>query len=111
MIAGLEADDGEWAQGELATLRSKSPLSCKVSLRLLAEGADRADFAAEMRAEYALAAKVAQTHDFVEGVRALLVDKDNSPKWEPAKPEAVSDAMLDDLFAPLPTDEEWTPVS
>ena len=110
VIAGLEADDGNWAQGELATLRSKSPLSCKVSLRLLAESADRTDFAAEMRAEYALAAKVAQTHDFIEGVRALLVDKDNTPKWEPARPEAVTDAMLDDLFEPLPADHEWTPL-
>ena len=50
-----------------ATLRSKSPLSCKVSLRLLAEGADRASFADEMRAEYALAGRVVRTHDFEKG--------------------------------------------
>ena len=109
ILAALEADDSEWAQTELATLRSKSPLSCKVSLRLLADGAARRDFAAEMKAEYALAANVVQTHDFVEGVRALLIDKDNDPKWEPPAAEAVTEAMLDGLFAPLPQGEDWTP--
>ena len=109
VIAALEADDGDWANTELATLKSKSPLSCKVSLRLLAEGADRADFADEMRAEYALASHVVQTQDFLEGVRALLIDKDNEPRWDPATPEQVTGEMLDRLFAPLPADEEWTP--
>ena len=67
-----------------ATLRTKSPLSCKVSLRLLAEGANRASFADEMRAEYALAGRVVRTHDFREGVRALLIDKDKRPAMGPA---------------------------
>jgi enoyl-CoA hydratase len=109
VIAALEADGGEWAQTELATLRTKSPLSCKVSLRLLADGAARSDFADEMMAEYALAVHVVRTHDFIEGVRALLIDKDNRPNWQPATPEAVTDAMIDELFAPLETSERWTP--
>ena len=109
VIAGLEADGGDWATTELATLRSKSPLSCKVSLRLLREGAERATFADEMRAEYALASRVVQTHDFIEGVRALLIDKDNAPNWQPAVPEAVLDDTVDQLFVPLPPGEEWTP--
>ena len=77
ILAALEADESDWAQTELATLRTKSPLSCKVSLRLMAEGAKRTSFADEMRAEYALAGRVVRTHDFREGVRALLIDKDN----------------------------------
>jgi len=105
----LETDGGDWAQSELATLKSKSPLSCKVSLRLLAEGAGRASFAEEMRAEYALAGRVVRTHDFREGVRALLIDKTGDPQWDPATPEDVSDEMLDVLFAPLPESEAWTP--
>ena len=109
VIAALEADGGEWALTELATIRAKSPLSCKVSLRLLAEGADRSDFADEMIAEYALATHVVRTHDFIEGVRALLIDKDNRPDWQPATPEAVTGAMLDELFAPLGASERWTP--
>jgi enoyl-CoA hydratase len=109
VLAALEAEDSDWAQSELATLRTKSPLSCKVSLRLLADGAHRASFADEMTAEYALAGRVVRTHDFREGVRALLIDKTGAPQWDPATPEEVTDEMLDVLFAPLPESEAWTP--
>jgi enoyl-CoA hydratase len=109
VIAALDADGSDWAQSERATLGTKSPLSCKVSLRLLAEGATRASFADEMEAEYALAGRVVQTHDFREGVRALLIDKDGEPRWDPPTPRGVTDSMLDALFAPLPSDERWTP--
>jgi enoyl-CoA hydratase len=109
VIAALEADGSEWAKTERMTLGTKSPLSCKVSLRLLAEGAARACFAEEMRTEYALAGRVVRTHDFREGVRALLIDKDNNPQWDPAVPGEVTEEMLDVLFAPLPESEAWTP--
>ena len=109
ILAALEEDESEWAETELHTLRTKSPLSCKVSLRLMAEGAARTSFTEEMRAEYALAGRMVRTHDFREGVRALLIDKDNSPGWEPATPEEVTDEMLDVLFESLPSTEEWTP--
>ena len=104
IMAALEADGGDWAAKELATLRSKSPLSMAVSLRLLHEGASMPDFASEMQQEYAIAARVVQTHDFIEGVRALIVDKDNAPRWRPD----VDPAEVDAIFAPLPTDQEWT---
>ena len=109
VLKALEEDGSEWAQSELATLKSKSPLSCKVSLRLLAEGANRSSFEEEMRAEYALAGRVVRTHDFREGVRALLIDKDNNPQWDPPTPEGVDHEMLDILFAPLPPSEQWNP--
>jgi enoyl-CoA hydratase len=109
VIAALDEEEGDWAQAELATIRTKSPLSCKVSLRLLAEGLNRASFTDEMRAEYALAGRVVRTHDFREGVRALLIDKTGDPQWDPATPEEVTDEMLDVLFAPLPPTEEWRP--
>lgn len=109
VIAALDEEETDWAQSELATIRSKSPLSCKVSLRLLAEGVSRSNFTDEMRAEYALAGRVVRTHDFREGVRALLIDKTGDPQWVPATPEEVTDEMLDVLFAPLPPTEEWKP--
>jgi enoyl-CoA hydratase len=109
VLAALEADGSDWAATELATLRTKSPLSCKVSLRLMKEGAQRQNFGQEMRAEYALAGRIVRTHDFREGVRALLIDKTGDPQWDPATPEEVTDEMLDVLFAPLPVTEEWTP--
>jgi enoyl-CoA hydratase len=110
ILAALEADPSKWAQKELATLRTKSPQACKVSLRLLFEGAHMPDFGREMRMEYAVAAHVVQRPDFIEGVRALLIDKDNQPKWNPATPEGVSDRMIETIFGPLPDNEEWTPL-
>ena len=110
ILAALAAEESEWAAKELATLRGKSPLSCKVSLRLLAEGAGRDSFADEMRQEYAIASRIVRCHDFAEGVRALLVDKDNAPRWDPTTPEAVTPEMVDAIFAPLPNEEEWTPL-
>ena len=103
-IAALETDGGDWAAKELATLRTKSPLSMAVSLRQLSEGAAMPDFASEMRQEYAIGSRMVHTHDFIEGVRALIVDKDNMPRWQ----TAVSHAEVDAIFAPMPPGEEWT---
>ncbi len=110
ILAALDTDGSEWALKELATLRTKSPQACKVSLRLLSDGARMADFADEMRQEYGVAAHVVQRHDFIEGVRSVLIDKDADPRWEPSTPEAVSDHMIDTIFAPLPESERWTPL-
>jgi enoyl-CoA hydratase len=110
VLAALEADGSDWSRAELETLSCKSPQACKVSLRLLADGARMQDFADEMRQEYAVAAHVVQRHDFVEGVRSLLIDKDNQPRWEPESPAQVTDHLIDTIFAPLPDGEEWTPI-
>jgi enoyl-CoA hydratase len=109
IIASLRAEPSEWAAKELQAVSSKCPATAKVALRELAEGARRSDFADEMRAEYRLAARMMLRPDFIEGVRAVLIDKDNAPSWVPATPEGVTGEMLDELFAPLPDDEEWTP--
>ena len=111
ILAALEADGGDWAQKELGTLRTKSPQTCKVALRQLREGAAMPDFAAEMAQEYAIGSRVVAMHDFIEGVRALIVDKDNDPKWNPPTPQAVTDEWIDAIFAPLPEAEQWTPLN
>ncbi|HEY0315357.1 MAG TPA: enoyl-CoA hydratase/isomerase family protein [Sphingomonas sp.] len=110
VLAALAADRSEWAEATLKSLGRKSPQSCKVSLRLVLDGRGRMDFADEMRAEYGIAVHVCQRPDFAEGVRALLVDRDNNPVWNPATPEGVTDQMIDTIFAPLPDDEAWTPL-
>jgi len=110
IIASLEADPSEWAAKELATLRTKSPQTCKVALRQLAESKGLADFAQNMAMEYRIASRVLTMPDFAEGVRAVIVDKDNAPKWQPATPEGVTADLLDTIFAPLPADEEWKPL-
>ncbi|MBJ7448318.1 MAG: enoyl-CoA hydratase/isomerase family protein, partial [Brevundimonas sp.] len=110
IFAALEADGSDWALAQLATLKTKSPQSLKVSLRQIRTGATLTDFADNMAMEYALGGRVVRTHDFQEGVRAVIVDKDNAPKWSPDTLEGVTDAALDALFAPLPADEAWTPL-
>ncbi|MEP2989527.1 MAG: enoyl-CoA hydratase/isomerase family protein [Parasphingorhabdus sp.] len=110
ILEKLEADDGDWAAKERDTLGTKSPQTCKVALRQLKEGAAMETFADEMRNEYRIGYHVLVMHDFLEGVRALIVDKDNDPKWDPPTPEAVTDEWIDQIFAPLSADEEWKPL-
>jgi enoyl-CoA hydratase len=110
IVAALEADGSDWAKAQLATLATKSPQTLKVAFRQLREGANMASFADEMVQEYRIGARVVQRHDFIEGVRALIVDKDNKPHWNPATLAGVTDAMLDEIFAPLSADEEWKPL-
>ena len=110
IFASLEGDDSDWAIKELATLRTKSPQTCKVALRQLSESSKLTDFADNMAMEYRIASRVLVRPDFAEGVRAVIVDKDNSPKWDPATAEGVTDALIDAIFAPLPAHEEWKPL-
>ena len=111
IFAALEADGSDWAQKQLSILKTKSPQSHE---GLAAPDSHRArgwaSFAENMAMEYRLGGRVVRTHDFQEGVRAVIVDKDNAPKWSPADLAGVTDAQLDALFAPLPADEEWTPL-
>ncbi|WP_427964727.1 enoyl-CoA hydratase/isomerase family protein [Altererythrobacter sp.] len=110
ILASLESDDSEWAAKELATLRTKSPQTCKVALRQLATSATLVDFAENMAMEYRIASRVLTRPDFAEGVRAVITDKTNDPQWDPPTPEGVTDDLLDAIFAPLPKGEEWVPL-
>lgn len=111
IVAGLKAAGTEWASEQLKVLATKSPQTMKVALRQLRLGGKMESFAENMTMEYRIGARVVQRHDFIEGVRAVIVDKDNSPRWNPATPEGVSEAMLDEIFAPLPSDQEWSPLA
>lgn len=110
ILSSLEVDESDWAMKELATLRTKSPQTCKVALRQLAESSKLTDFADNMAMEYRIASRVIVRPDFAEGVRAVIVDKDNAPKWDPATAEGVTDALIDAIFVPLPAQEEWKPL-
>jgi enoyl-CoA hydratase len=107
----LEADSSDWGKAQLAVMKTKSPQTLKVAFRQLETGAALEDFADNMVMEYRVGARVVQRHDFIEGVRAVIIDKDNAPRWDPVELEGVSDAMLDEIFAPLPADQEWTPLT
>jgi enoyl-CoA hydratase len=110
IVAALAGADSDWARDQLALLRTKSPQTMKVAFRQLKLGGAMTRFADNMAMEYRIGARVVQRHDFLEGVRAVIVDKDNSPKWDPPTLESVDEALLDGIFAPLPSHEEWTPL-
>lgn len=110
ILAALAAEGTDFAESTLKTLATKSPQTCKVALRQLATSLTLPDFAANMVMEYRIGSRVLLMPDFAEGVRAVIVDKDNAPVWSPATPEGVTDDLLDAIFAPLGADDEWKPL-
>jgi enoyl-CoA hydratase len=110
ILQALHSDGGPWAETQAAILKRGSPTTLKAAARLIEEGANAAGFSDEMRKEYRLAVRISSSHDFAEGVRAVLVDKDGAPRWRPATLSEVDDGDLDALFAPLPDSDEWTPL-
>lgn len=101
IFTNLEKEEGEWAERTLEALRTKSPTALRVAFRQMQVGA-QLDFDRCMQIEYRLAQRIVGSHDFMEGVRAVIVDKDNAPAWEPATVEAVDPGTVDAMFAPLP---------
>ncbi len=108
IVAALKADGSDWALEQVETLSTKSPRTIKVALRQLREGANFADFKDNMRNEYRIGARQVQSADFIEGVRAVIIDKDHDPKWHPAALEDIGEDVIDAVFAPLPDSEELT---
>lgn len=109
VLEALANDPSEFAAKQLKILQSKSPMSCKVTLRLLLVSPHIASFASEMRLEFGVVHRVFRTHDFYEGVRALLIDRDNEPNWNPATPEEVTDEMINRIFEPMRGKNSWKP--
>jgi enoyl-CoA hydratase len=101
VLENLAAGADDFARAQLEAIGTKAPLSLAVTFRQLREGR-RLDFDNAMRLEYRLVHRFMEGHDFREGVRALIVDKDNRPRWRPARLDEVSEAAVDACFAPLP---------
>ncbi|HTW35696.1 MAG TPA: enoyl-CoA hydratase/isomerase family protein [Rhizomicrobium sp.] len=100
ILASLDSHGTQWAAETAKTIRSKSPTATKIAFRQIREG-KKLDFDDCMRMEYRLVNRVVAGKDFYEGVRATIIDKDQSPKWQPARLEDVSDKDIDAYFAPL----------
>ncbi len=111
IFQALQDDGSGWAHQQLDVLKTKSPQAMKVAFRQLRQGREVARFRDEMAVEFRIASRVCRLHDFQEGVRAVILDKDNAPRWNPATLDGVTEASLDDIFADLPEDEEWTPLA
>ncbi len=89
-----------FARRTAATIRTKSPTSLKIALAQMRRGKDL-DFEACLRTEFRIVSRVVTGHDFYEGIRAVIVDKDQSPRWRPPTLAAVSDADVAGYFAPV----------
>jgi enoyl-CoA hydratase len=92
--------DAGWAAEARAGLLTKSPTSLKITLRQLIIGRDY-DLEAALALEYRLTQHVMAAHDFYEGVRAMLIDKDQDPRWRPATLVEVSDDIVESYFVPI----------
>jgi enoyl-CoA hydratase len=100
ILASLDGAGDDWGAGTAAIIRTKSPTSLKITFRQIREGA-KLDFEDCMRLEYRMVNGIFKGHDFFEGTRAVVIDKDQTPHWQPARLDAVSPAMVDTYFAPL----------
>jgi enoyl-CoA hydratase len=89
-----------WAAETRAALLTKSPTSLAITLRQLILGRDF-DIEAALALEYRLACRVMAGHDFYEGVRAMLIDRDRQPRWRPASLAEIDADTIARYFAPL----------
>jgi enoyl-CoA hydratase len=92
--------EAAWAEKTRSDLLTKSPTSLKITLRQLTIGRDF-DLEAALSLEYRLTQHIMTAHDFYEGVRAMLIDKDQRPQWRPATLAEVSNKMIDMYFEPI----------
>jgi enoyl-CoA hydratase len=110
ILAALDAEQGadaDFARATAATICTKSPTSLKLALAQVRAGRDLS-FDACMQAEFRIVSRIIHGRDFYEGVRAVIVDKDNRPRWSPETLAAVTPQDVARHFAPLPAADEWT---
>ena len=98
--AATASRDAQWAGEVAATIRTKAPLSLNIALAQMRHGRNWS-FAECMQAEFRIVSRVAYGHDFYEGIRAVIIDKDNRPQWHPATLAEVTAESVERHFAPL----------
>ncbi|MEX0839625.1 MAG: enoyl-CoA hydratase/isomerase family protein [Parvibaculum sp.] len=108
IIESLRADGGAWATKTADIIETKSPTSTLIAFRQIREGAGL-DFEDCMKLEFRLISRFIEGHDFYEGVRAVVIDKDQSPKWKPATLAEMQAGDVNGYFAPLGADELTLP--
>ncbi|XP_026738394.1 3-hydroxyisobutyryl-CoA hydrolase, mitochondrial [Trichoplusia ni] len=105
IIERLEKVQNDWSVKTLKTLGQMCPGSLKLTLRALQRGA-QLSLGQCLQMEYRVACRATENHDFPEGVRALLIDKDNNPQWKPKTLAEVDDDYVESYFKKLPQDKE-----
>jgi enoyl-CoA hydratase len=102
----LERMDSDWARTRLTELATKSPLSLKLTLAAIRNARKLGSLEEALNVEYRLCVRLFEHGEFLEGVRALIVDKDRKPKWRPSKLEDVGPDLVAEWLLPLPESEE-----
>ncbi len=106
ILSELQTTTTDWAMKTRADLLQKSPLALKASLAAMRRAPALGSLEAALDVEFRLCTHLFEAGEFPEGVRALLVDKDKAPKWQPPRLEDVTDEMVEALFAHLLPSEE-----
>lgn len=106
ILRELNTTTAEWAQKARTELLQKSPLALKATLASIRQARHLPSLEAALNVEFRLCTRLFERGEFPEGVRALLVDKDKAPKWNPREVEDVTAQMVTDLLAPFPAGEE-----
>lgn len=100
IVAALKGDGSEFALATLKALSEKSPTALKVTLELLRRARTSKSLKESLVREYNSALAVFTSAEFVEGVRAAIIDKDRNPKWSPSRIEDVTPDIVEKYFAP-----------
>ncbi|MEU6942286.1 enoyl-CoA hydratase/isomerase family protein, partial [Streptomyces rubiginosohelvolus] len=104
-VASASASTAHAAADVVAELGERSPLALKVTLAAVRRAARLGSLEAVLDQEFRVSARIREEPDFVEGVRARIIDKDGSPRWKPATLAEVDDSTVARFFAPLGPDE------
>jgi enoyl-CoA hydratase len=104
ILARLDAQSSAFARKTAATIRTKSPTSLVIAFEQMRRGF-ALSFEDAMKTEFRIVSRICEGHDFYEGVRATIIDKDAAPRWQPATLEGVTPAMVEAHFAPLDSAE------
>jgi len=105
IIRNLEQEQTEWATQTAQTLRKMCPASLKVVLKQLRKAKTMAMHEI-MKMELRIGVRMVERYDISEGVRAVLIDKDNKPQWDPPTLEAVTNEIVDACFAPFKDEKD-----
>jgi enoyl-CoA hydratase/carnithine racemase len=100
IIASLKTDDSTFAQKTLKLMATRSPLMMCVTHEMVKRGT-ALGVADCLRMERTLVRNSFENGEVIEGIRALVIDKDNAPRWQPSALEAVTAEMVDRLFQPV----------
>jgi enoyl-CoA hydratase len=104
--SSLLADGTERSAKIVADLAVRSPKALKLTLAAIRNARALPTLEAALQVEYRLTVRLFEDGEFPEGVRALIVDKDKSPKWQPSTLEDVGEDLISAYLAPFPADAE-----